>query len=222
VSEGVADDVSAITRLDREKLHVIYNPVDMLTIETQAAEPVEHPWFALGEPPVVLSAGRLEPAKDFSTLVRAFAIVRERTEARLMILGEGAQRDALEGFAEALGIRENVTFPGFLANPYAYMARSNVFVLSSRWEGFGMVIVEAMACGTPIVATDCCNGPSEILENGRWGNLAGVGSSEELASGIIQKLEDAGPDPRSRAHYFCVERALQGYLGVINKLHGGS
>lgn len=215
ISTGVAEDVAHVTGLRTEEVAVIYNPVVSSALQQASAEPVDHPWFDPGQPPVVLGAGRLVDQKDFPTLLRAFARVRRMTDARLMLIGEGEGRDSLERLANELGIADDVALPGFVANPYAYMARSAVFVLSSRWEGLGMVLIEAMACGTPVVSSDCPSGPCEILEGGRWGRLVPVGSVERLAQGILQTLANPGPDPRRRAEQFSVERAVERYLQVL-------
>ena len=161
VSGGVADDLTKTTGLQRERIQVIYNPVVTPDVFEKARESLGHPWFAPGEPPVILSVGRLTKAKDYPTLIRAFARVRREHPARLMILGEGEERPKLEALIRELDLEEDVSLPGFVDNPYAYMARSAVFVLSSAWEGFGNVLVEAMAVGTPVVSTDCPSGPRD-------------------------------------------------------------
>ena len=156
VSKALGDDLAAMAHLPRERVITIYNPVVGPNLAALAGEPVDHPWFASGAPPVILSAGRLSPQKDFPTLIRAFAALRASREARLVILG-GATADAktelrqhdLVMLAESLGVAADLCLLGYTANPYAYMARSRVFALSSAWEGFGNVLVEALACGCP-------------------------------------------------------------------------
>lgn len=215
ISAGAARDLARLLEVEEDDIRVIYNPVVTNQLESRAMEPVDHSWFRPGQPPVILSVGRLVQAKDFPTLLRAFALLRNVTDARLMILGEGERRQSLEVLAEELAIEDHVALPGFVANPYAYMAHSSVFALSSRWEGLGMGLIEAMACGTPVVSTDCPNGPHEILEGGRWGRLAPVGSPEHLADALVSTLNDPGPDPRRRAAYFSVDRAVEQYLEVL-------
>ena len=195
VSRGVADDLAAVTGIARERIEAIYNPVVTPDIPARAREPLFHPWFATGEPPVVLGAGKLKKQKDFETLIRAFAEVRHLRMARLVILGDGPRRGPLLALARKLGLADDVEFPGFVANPFAFMARSGVFVLSSAWEGFGNVLVEAMACGCPVVSTKCPSGPSEILEDGRHGPMVPVGDSSGLAKAICGVLDA----PRVRA-----------------------
>ena len=216
VSNGVADDFASTTGLQRERIKVIYNPVITPELFEKAREPLHHPWFAAGQPPVVLSVGRLTKQKDYPTLIRAFALVRRKYPARLMILGEGEERAKLEALAQELGLQDDISLPGFVDNPYAYMARAAVFVLSSAWEGFGNVLVEAMAVGTPVISTDCPSGPAEILENGRWGKLVPVGDVEELAKAIMTTLRDPNhPDVAKRAQDFRIEKLVQNYLKVL-------
>lgn len=216
ISQGVADDLVKTARLSRERIQVIYNPVVTPEILEKAEEPLNHPWFAPGEPPVILSVGRLTKQKDYPTLIRAFALVRQERPARLVILGEGEERPKLEALIQELGLEEDVSLPGFVDNPYAYMARSAVFVLSSAWEGFGNVLVEAMAVGTPVVSTDCPSGPAEILEGGKWGKLVPVGDVEKIAKAIIDTLEDLyRPDVAKRAQDFGIEKPVQNYLKVL-------
>jgi glycosyltransferase involved in cell wall biosynthesis len=151
VSQGVAEDLIACTGLPRREVHVIYNPIITPELFIKAEEPLDHPWFRLGEPPVVLGVGRLAEEKDFPTLIRAFALVKKERPVRLVILGEGEDRSKIESLVRKLGLEKEVALPGFVENPYKYMKRAAVFVLSSRWEGFGNVLVEAMTLGTPVV-----------------------------------------------------------------------
>jgi glycosyltransferase involved in cell wall biosynthesis len=216
VSNGVAADLAAVTGLERDRILTIYNPIVTPRVEEGAEEPLRHPWFTPGAPPVVLGAGRLTAAKDFPTLLRAFAIVRASRPLRLLILGEGEERPALEALAAELGIEADCSFPGFTANPYAYMARAAVFVLSSRWEGLPTVLVEAMASGCAVVSTDCRNGPREILEDGRHGVLVPVGDPEALARGISATLDaPRRPSAAARARDFSLEAALLHYSRVL-------
>jgi len=223
-SRGVAEDLMKLTDLPPDKIKVIYNPVVTPELFVKAEEPLDHPWFRPGEPPVILGVGRLTKQKDFPTLIRAFALVRKERPARLMILGEGEERPNLEALVRELGLEEDVALPGFVENPYKYMKRAAVFVLSSRWEGFGNVLVEAMALGTPVVATDCPSGPAEILEGGKWGQLVPVGNETSLARAIILALSkpvNAG-ELRSRAQLFSVDGVVQLYLDLLGVLRSGS
>jgi len=216
VSQGVAADILSLYQLMPDKVEVIYNPVVTPELITQSWEPVEHPWLAAGELPVILGAGRLTVQKDFVTLIRAFARVRQHHEARLIILGEGEDRPILERLVRELGLQEWVALPGFVENPYAWMRRAAVFVLSSRWEGLPTVLVEAMACGTPVVSTDCPSGPREILEGSKWGKLVPVGDEAALAEAICETLRNGSPhDPTIRANHFSLDRAVESYLKIL-------
>lgn len=215
-SHGVAKDLAQITSLPLERIQVIYNPVITPELAEMATEPLEHPWFDQGEPAVILGAGRLQDQKDFPTLIRAFAEVRRKQKARLAILGWGPNRPQLEALVEEMGLENDVAMLGHVKNPFAYMARAAVFVLSSAWEGFGNVLVEAMAVGTPVVSTDCQSGPAEILDNGKYGLLTPVGNSNALAKAILQVLsgnsQQIDPDWLKQ---FTLEVVTQQYLEVL-------
>lgn len=218
VSGGVADDLAQSIGLRRERIDVIYNPVVTPRLEALSHETVEHSWLQPGQPPVFLGIGRLTPQKDFPTLIRAFARVREIREARLMILGDGEERGDLERVITDLGLEQDVALPGFVPNPYAYMRAAAMFVLSSRWEGLPTVLIEALACGTPVVSTDCPSGPAEILEDGRWGRLVRVGDVSTLSDAMLRRLEDDSPAPdglQGRARAFTGEVATENYLKTI-------
>jgi len=216
ISNGVADDLAESARIARERIDVIYNPAYSDDIDTLAEADCPHPWFE-SDDPVLLGVGGLSDQKDFATLIRAFARVREDRPVRLIILGEGDNREQLESLVRRLDLEDQVDLPGFVDNPFAYMSRASLFVLSSAWEGFGNVIVEAMACGTPIVSTDCPSGPSEILEYGKYGVLVPVGDEETMANAIRNQL-DATTDTeslRERAKDFTVETIANQYLDVL-------
>jgi len=150
---------------------------------------VNHKWLVGDKAvPVILGIGRLEAQKDFATLLRAFAQVRSRQDCRLIILGEGSLRYELEALARKLGVAEHVDLPGFVNNPYAYLVRASVFVLSSTHEGMPNALIEALALGVPVVATNCRSGPAEILEGGRWGRLTPVGDASAMAQAIQEAL----------------------------------
>lgn len=219
VSNGVADDLAVVAGLPRETIATIYNPVVTPPIETLALRDPGHAWLKLGEPPVFLGAGKLKKQKDFVTLVRAFARVRANRTARLLILGEGDQRASLTKLAEELGVGRDVELRGFVDNPYAFMSRAAAFVLSSAWEGFGNVLVEAMACGCPVVSTDCPSGPAEILNDGEFGALVPVGDVEALASAMGKALDEPPhvENARDRAREFTAERSADQYLSLLDQ-----
>lgn len=223
VSNGIESELKAVLGLPADKLRTLYNPVDVDGIRAQARVRPDHPWFEPGQPPVIVSVGRLTEQKDFATLLRAFARVRRTCNIRLVILGEGSDRAALEGLATAQGIAADVLMPGFQKNPYGWMGASALYVMSSAWEGLPGVLLEAMACGVPIVSTDCRTGPGEILEGGRWGRLVPVGDDVRLADAIKATLCDPEhPDMRERIRYFRIEDAAIAYESVLfgeNPIH---
>lgn len=189
VSDGVARNMTEHLGVDPGRISVVYNPLPVNEIRAQAAEPAGHPWFQGPAPPVMINIGRLSLQKDQATLVEAFSQVRARLHARLVILGEGPQRVPLEHLVRERGLQDDVWMPGFMDNPYRFLARSRVLVLSSRVEGLPNVLMEAMACGVPIISTDCPNGPNEILENGKWGRLVPPRDPQALAAAMLVELE---------------------------------
>jgi len=217
VSSGAAEDLARVTGIPPRRITVIYNPVVSPNIERQMMAPLEDPWFEPGQPPVLLAAGRLTAQKDYRTLLTAFAALRRERPARLVILGEGEQRSELEALIAGLGLSADVALPGFVDNPYPYMFRCGVFVLSSAWEGFGIVLVEALACGAQAVATDCPSGPAEILENGKYGRLVPVGDAPALAAALADALDHPLPTGSllARASVFSVRAATARYLEIL-------
>ncbi|MGD8868374.1 MAG: glycosyltransferase, partial [Gemmatimonadales bacterium] len=194
VSRGVKDDMVRLTNLPRRHITVIYNPsVVSAEVQKKASESLDHPWFKPAQPPVLLAVGRLQPQKDYPLLLRTFAQVRQTLPARLMILGEGKERPMLEAMIKELDLQKDVSLPGFVMNPYAYMARASLYVLSSRWEGLPTVLIEALCCGTSVVATDCPSGPREILRGGKYGRLVPVGDETALTHAITAAVEKPSP-----------------------------
>lgn len=220
VSAGVGERLRMVPGVGMDKVHVIYNPAWLPEMEQRALEPAPHSWLSQQDIPVLLGIGRLEPQKDFATLFNAFARVHRKRHVRLILLGEGSLRASLEHLAQTLGISGDVLMPGFMENPFAYLSRSSVFVLSSIHEGFGNVLVEAMACGTPVVSTDCPSGPAEILGGGRYGPLVPVGDAEALATAIETQLDHPTPVDllKARAREFSVEAAAAAYLELSERV----
>ena len=217
VSNGVADDLRRFVAVPAERVHTIYNPVVTDDLHDKAREPPTHPWLAPGEPPVILGVGRLTKQKNFSQLIQAFARVRQTRDARLVILGEGEERARLQQLAVQLGVDAQVAMPGFVKNPFSFMAHARVFVLSSLWEGLPGALIQAMACGCPVVSTDCPSGPREILDDGRYGMLVTPGSETELSDAIVSTLACAG-EPRAlrqRASRFHHRNSTEAYLKVL-------
>lgn len=220
-SQGVADDLSRTTGLPRQRIDMLYNPVVTPDLRKKARESLEHPWFEEGQPPVVLAVGRLTKQKDFPTLIRAFAQVHRHIPARLLILGEGPDRPALEELVKQLNLSGDVALPGFVENPYAYMSRASMYVLSSRWEGLPTVLIEALYCGSPIVATDCPSGPQEILADGQYGELVPVGNVDSLAQAIEAGLTGKiSPPGQESWQPFSLEAVVDQYLDLL--LNGNS
>ncbi len=184
VSQGVAKDLINYARLSERMIEVIPNPVITEELFRKTSEQVNHPWVNCNQPPLVLSVGRLVPEKNYELLLRAFAVVRESISAHLLILGEGPERQKLYELAYSLGIGAEIDLPGFTQNPFAYMSKASVFVLSSILEGLPNVLIEAMACGCPVVSTDCPSGPNEILQGGRYGHLVPVNDVSAMARAI--------------------------------------
>jgi glycosyltransferase involved in cell wall biosynthesis len=220
ISEGVAEDLVSLIDIPRDKVHIAYNPVITPELYRLAKEKPDHPWLGGDAVPVVLASGRLEPQKDFDTLLRAFAILRRSRAARLIILGRGSRQQQLKDLIAELGLSADVALPGFVANPYSYMANANLFVLSSAWEGFGNVLAEALALGLPAVATDCPSGPREILQHGKVGSLVAVGDVDGLAAAMARTLEGP-PAPSmltSAAAPFTAESSARQYIRIFENV----
>jgi glycosyltransferase involved in cell wall biosynthesis len=224
VSDGAADSLASAAGLKRSRVDVIYNGIDRGEIERLIREAVDHPWMADRETPVLLAAGRLVEQKGYGDLLRAFSCVVRSRPSRLLILGEGPQRTSLEGRIRDLGLEGSVELLGFRPNPYAWMARASVFVQSSLFEGFGVAILEALACGAPVVATDCPSGPSEILQGGEFGILTPPGDPEALAAAIERLLGDEAlrqqlrEKGRERAKAFSIDRSADSLVGTLIRL----
>lgn len=213
-SEGVARELVEYAGLNPERIHIVPNPTVTPDLEHLAREPVDHPWFAAGEPPVILGIGRLCRAKGFSTLIQAFAELRKGRDCRLVILGEGGQRPRLESLANRLGIADDIDLPGFVTNPFSFLARAALFALSSQREGCPNVLVEALAVGTPVVSTDCPSGPREILDGGRYGPLVPMNDAQGLAAAMATVLDHPLPSAELRAavKQFTLENSSRAYL----------
>ncbi|MEO8019660.1 MAG: glycosyltransferase [Pseudomonadota bacterium] len=215
-SNGVADDMARHLHLQRERIEVIYNPLDLVKIEQMAKAPLDHAFCAPGAPPLILSVGRFSPLKDFATLVGAFARLRATRECRLVILGDGPEKAGIEELVATLGITRDVDLPGFDANPYAWMSGASVVVSSSLSEGCPNALMQALACGTAVVSTDAVGGSAEILEGGKWGRLVPVGDPAAMAAALAATLDDREhPDVRARARDFALPRVARDYLSVL-------
>ncbi len=217
VSRGVTGEFARIPGLASERVHTVYNPILGEFIARKSREPVDHPWLDETGPPLVVAIGKLIERKGFATLLHAFARLAARRPARLIVLGEGRFRSRLVSLAKRLGIARQVEFPGFAENPYAFLARADLFVLSSRNEALPTVLIEAMVCGCPVVSTDCDFGPREILEGGRHGPLVPVGDPDALAAAMLAVLDEPPPREalRDRAGFFDAARAVDRYEALL-------
>jgi len=229
ISNGVADEMRTLGLIDEKKIRVIYNPAITDKLLADMEEPASHLWFdesALSATPVILGVGRLGDQKDFSTMIRAFALLVQHRllqrgpEPRLVILGEGKERPMLEKLVRELKLEGRVSLPGYVPNPYPYMKRAALFVLTSRFEGFGNVVAEALACGCTVVSTDCKSGPREILDDGRYGYLAKVGDAEDVARAMEEALSHPLPpeDLKKRSAFFSDSRAIEEYKKLFQEL----
>lgn len=224
VSQGAASSLAKLLRVPPDRVAVLYNGIDLGPVQDGARQLIQHPWLTPQRDPLVVSVGRLAPQKGYPDLLRAFALLRERTPARLVILGSGSQQPELESLVDGLGLSGAVEFRGFDPNPYAWMAKASLFVMASRYEGFGVVLLEALACGAPVVATDCPSGPGEILAGGRYGMLTPVGDPPALAAAMARLLSDGDLARRLRAEgpgraaEFSIERTAEQFLEVLRSL----
>ena len=217
VSNGVADDFSSLTGIPRTSLTTVYNPIVTRELQDMAEEPVEHPWLQAGQPPVILGVGRLVSAKNFPLLIEAFELQRKKMECRCLIIGDGPQRSDVETKAAKSQFADDIDILGHRENPFAYMKKAAIFVLSSSWEGFGNVLVEAMSTGTPVISTDCPSGPREILEDGIHGILVPVGDPSAMAEAIHQTLlqPPSRENTKRAAERFSVRTISEHYLQVF-------
>ena len=217
-SEGSADDLSRTAWISRSRITVIDNPTITPEMIKMAEEPADHPWLKDKEAPVILSVGRFHQQKDFATLIKAFAKAKDKIPMKLIVLGEGDLRESLEELVRELEVEDSVSMPGFVSNPYAYMKRADLFVLSSLWEGQPSALIEAMACGMPVISTDCPSGPKEILDDGIYGELVPVGDDEAMAEAIVEVLKDL-PNTTVSSEYakerFSVESSADRYMEIF-------
>ncbi len=223
-SRGVAEDAIAFLGLNPERVHFVFNPVYVSPFAKPIEKPLEHPWFTPGAPPVILGIGRLVEQKNFSLLIRAFATVRQRADVRLVILGgdelsdaQMAHRQELQALAVELGVGDDVALLGYQSDPHAFLRAARLFVLSSDFEGFGNVVVEALLAGCPVVSTDCPSGPAEILDGGRYGMLVPVNDTNSLSEAILASLATE-PEPeklRQRGREFSLENAVADYHRIF-------
>jgi glycosyltransferase involved in cell wall biosynthesis len=217
VSQGVADEVLQLSEVVKDRISVIKNPTITPELYQQSEAELPDPWLAADQPPVILGIGGLRRQKDFPTLVRAFAQVRQQQACRLLILGQGNKEAQLKQLSQSLGLGDDFRLLGFVDNPYVYLRHAGLFVLSSLWEGSPNVLTEAMALGTPSVSTDCPSGPFEITRGGEVLPLVPVGDVDRLAEVMIQTLRQP-PDPeklKSAVSEYTLERSARSYLSAF-------
>jgi glycosyltransferase involved in cell wall biosynthesis len=214
VSRGVADDITRQFGVPASKTIVIPNPTVTPDIHQLAELPVDHPWLKDKRVPVILAIGRFSKAKDYPTLIRAFALMRRYQACQLILLGEGRKREQLLRLAASLHISDDLDLPGFDPNPYAYLKHADLFVLSSQREGSPNALVEALALGIPVVSTDCNSGPAEILKNGMYGPLVPVGDAEALSQAMQRTLANPPPSDflRMAAEPYRYDKSAWRYL----------
>ena len=224
VSNGVADDLSELTGLARGLMTVIYNPGVTDTLQEQAGAPVDHPWFAERQPPVIVMVTRLSIAKNIPLAIAAFEAVRDQVECRLAIIGDGTLRPEIEQRIVESRHAQDITLLGHQVNPFRYLSRAALFVMSSNWEGAPNTLAEAMAVGCPIVSTDCPSGPREILDGGRYGVLVPTEDAAALADGIRRMLSDPTPREvlRERARCYDAGAIARQYLACFGLLTNGT
>jgi glycosyltransferase involved in cell wall biosynthesis len=215
ISQGVCNGLHELLGNLAPPIRCIYNPIDLAGIRARSREEPTHPWFRERRGRLLVSVGRLSRMKDQETILRALALLPE--DVRLVIFGEGKQRPRLETMAQKLGLGGRVDLPGYISNPFSHVARADLFVLSSRFEGFCNALLEALVVGTPAVSTDCPSGPREILDGGRYGRLVPIGKPQLLAEAILQTLDDP-PPPAMLAEAVArlqIEQAVPRYLDAL-------
>jgi glycosyltransferase involved in cell wall biosynthesis len=222
VSRGVAEELGALAQLPRDRILTINNPVVGPDFQARSEEIVDHPWFREPGKPVFVTAGRLVPHKDHEMMIRAFAIHRKRFDSRLMVLGTGPLQQELADLVVQLGLTAAVDFLGFRSNVLPYFRQADAFLLTSRCEGFGNVVVEALGCGTPVISVRCDHGPAEILDNGQYGVLVDSRDPQAMADAMdhVATLRERFPAAllRRRAAAFSYTACASRYMAMAKDL----
>ena len=216
VSQGVVDDLVSMFGISKYQCKTIYNPVDF--IEGEVCQSNSLPFIVnRSSKPLILGVGTLKESKDFQNLIRAFHFVRKEKDSQLCILGEGEERSNLEKLIKNLGLENDISLPGAVNDPFPYMEQADVFVLSSIWESFGLVLIEAMMTGTPVVSTDCPIGPAEILQDGLYGKITPIKNPKKLAQAIVKTLDYPIDSTilKKRANDFSIEKIIPKYINYI-------
>ncbi|MFA5080831.1 MAG: glycosyltransferase [Candidatus Paceibacterota bacterium] len=217
VSHGVKNDLKEFLKESDQKLYVVYSPIITEDLFVNASQPCNHVWFQHGGAPVILGVGRLAYEKRFDVLIKAFAIVRKFKDIRLLILGEGEERLQLESLVAILKLQKDISLPGYEPNPFKYMSRARLFVMSSDWEGLPGALIQALACGCSVISTDCQSGPREILKNGRMGKLVPVGDINAMALAIGEALtHEPIQIDRNDLHEYTAKSSVDNYLRLFD------
>lgn len=224
ISKGVKKNMAAYYDLDLKSISVVYSPVVSKNLVRLAKVDPSHPWLKSKELPTFVAMGRIIPSKDFVTLIKAISLVNKNNSCRLIIYGkidDSLYFDKLNGLINELNLNDVIDFAGFTSNPYSAFYNADMFIQSPKFEGFGNVLVEALACGCPVVSTDCPSGPKEILKNGKYGALVEVGDYKGLAKEILNTMEKPFDSsfPTYGAHRFSVESSTSEYLKLIKSLN---
>lgn len=219
VSKNIKEDLISSFKINSDNIHIIHNPIMHEAITKQALEPINHEWYKKRSSSIVLAVGRLEVVKDYPTLINSFKLLREKLEVKLLILGEGIVKDELQTLIYDLGLEKDVQLIGFVNNPYKYMRNSDLVVLSSIYEGFGNVLVEALGCGTSVISTNCPGGVSEILDNGKYGTLVPVGDAKSLSEAMYEVLSNGDTNlisrNKERANAFSIHNIVKKYISLF-------
>ncbi|MCK5373853.1 MAG: glycosyltransferase [Alphaproteobacteria bacterium] len=219
ISKGVMDDVVELCALNDDKISYIHNPVVTPSFEKEIKSHSEL-LFPDSTLPLIIASGRLVEQKDYPTMLKAMALILKKKPANLAILGKGPLQKELAALSKELGIENNVTFKDFVENPLSYMKQADIFLMTSAWEGFGNVLVEALYCGLSIVATDCPSGPAEILDNGKYGYLTNVGDEIDISNAVLKVMESPfdKEQQKKRAMKFTTDSISDKYLRHVKGL----
>jgi len=224
VSEKMSEEIGYHFKISKNKIHYIYNPVIDESIDEKILQKPDHKWFDNKNFAIILGIGRITPQKDFETLIKAFDIVRKQKKAKLIILGKpdssNAELEKLKILVSKLNINNDIDFFGFVENPFAFLANADLFVLSSRFEGLPGTLIQALYCGCPVVSVDCTTGPSEILENGKYGLLCKPGDYESLALNMLKTLEESKTkeELKSRGKLYSIQSSSELYYKLCLQL----
>ena len=218
VALGSRKELHELTQIPEEAIIVIKNPVITPTLLKLQHETIDHPWFAPSRESLIMGMGGFRFQKDFKTLINAFARLHKSRPSRLILMGQGRQKKRLLKLCRELGVEDDVLFPGFTDNPYPWLKRADLFVLSSLWEGSPNVLTEALALGTPVVATDCQSGPREILQDGKYGELVPLGDPQTMSEAMARTLDNplSSEQLAEAAKDYTLEASTRSYIRAFS------